>query len=459
MSGRRWHARCIAVLREESAMKVTQLKRVSDGSSPESSVRSTAGQDTAVTDEGSVWRKHSRWFVIGAGGLVVVAALAWLAHSWSTSAHVISADRLRITAVKTGHFVRDVAAQGTVVAAVSPTLFSVAPGTISYKAHAGDSVAKGAVLAILDSPELMNEYQRERATLDSLSAALEHQEIEIRRQLLTGQQQADLAQVAIKAAERELKRAQWAWDQHAMSERDYQHAIDDVSTAKLNFEHARDTAGLERESVALDLRTKRLERDRQALVVDGLKQRVNDLTVRSPVDGMVANLAQPEKTRVAQDTPLLTVVDLTAFEVEFHVAESYAGDIKPGMEAQITLGGRTAEGTVTAISPEVRQSEVIGRVKFKSTDQRGLRQNERTSVRIVLDERDNVVQFERGALIDEATRAVYVVRDNQAVRTPVELGAASVADIEVIRGLAPGDNVIISDTRDFNDTPELLIGK
>jgi HlyD family secretion protein len=231
----------------------------------------------------------------------------WLAHAWSNSSHTVAADRLRIAAVQQGHFVRDVAAQGTVVAAVNPTLFSIAPGTVSYAVHAGDTVVTGAVLATLDSPELSNEYQRERATLDSLNAALERQEIEIRRQLLTSQQQSDLAQVAIKAAERELKRAQWAWDQHAMSERDYQHAIDDVSTAKLNFDHARDTAGLERDSVVLDLRTRRLERDRQALVVAGLKQRVDQLTVRSPVDGMVANLAQPEKTRVAADAPLLTV--------------------------------------------------------------------------------------------------------------------------------------------------------
>ncbi len=440
-------------------MTITQLKRTVG--SEATTVRTTSGQDTTVLDPSATRRRRRLWSLLaGTTTLALAGILAWLAHAWSNSSHLVSADRLHITTVRQSHFVRDVAAQGTVVAAVSPTLFAVAPGTVSYQVHAGDPVSKGMVLATLDSPELNNEYQRERATLDSLNAALAHQEIEIRRQLLTGQQQADLAQVAIKAAERELKRAQWAWDQHAMSERDYQHSIDDVATAKLNFEHARDTAGLERDSVVLDLRTKRLERDRQALVVAGLKQRVDDLTIRSPVDGMVANLAQPEKTRVIENTPLLTVVDLTALEIEFHVAESYAGDIKPGMAAEIALGGRTLEGTVTAISPEVRQNEVVGRVKFKSAQQQiGLRQNERASVRIVLDERDNVVNFERGALIDEATRAVYVVRGDRAIRTPVVLGAASVSDIEVIRGLAPGDNVIVSDTRDFNDAPELLIGK
>ena len=440
-------------------MKITQLRRVDSGDAATSeAVRTTAGQDTAVTDNSAARRRMTRYLIAGGAAAALLLVLVWLVHSWSRSNHMVSADLLSITTVKQGHFVRDVSAQGSVVAAVSPTLFAIAAGTVSYSVHAGDTVAKGAELATLDSPELKNEYQRERATLDSLTAALSHQEIEIRRQLLTSQQQADLAQVAIKAAERELKRAQWAWDQHAMSERDYQHAIDDVSTAKLNFDHARETAGLERDSVVLDLRTKRLERDRQALVVEDLEHRVEELTVRSPVDGMVSNLAQPEKTRVAASAPLITVVDLTNFEIEFQIAESFAGDIKPRMAAEITLGGRTVAGMVTAISPEVRQNEVTGRVKF-NVQPPGLRQNERASVRIVIDERDNVVNFQHGAGIDAATRAVYVVRGDQAVRTPVTLGAASVADIEVVSGLVPGDRVIISDTRDYNDAPELLIGK
>ena len=255
-----------------------------------------------------------------------------------------------------------------------------------------------------------------------------------------------------------MKRAQWAWDQKAISERDYKRAQDDVATAKLNFEHARDTASLERDSLALDLRTRTLERQRQALVVENLKQQVDELKVRSPVDGMVANLAQPDKTKLAANAPLLTVVDLRALEIEFQVAETYAGAIKPGMTAEVTLEGRTQTGKVTAISPEVRQNEVTGRVKFTQQPP-GLRQNERASVRIVLDERDNVLKFEHGPFIDETTRAVYVRHGDQAVRTPVELGAASVSEVEVLRGLSSGDAVIVSDMRDFKDTPAVTIGR
>jgi len=442
-------------------MKLAHLKRITDSSSPapaadEVRMRGTQAQDAPLSTPPPLWR-HYRMRLMLAAAALAVFVLAWLIHGWLATGQVISRERVRLAEVRRGHFVRDVAAEGTVVASVSPTLFAVAPGTVSYTVHAGDAVSKGELLATLDSPELTNELAREQATLDSLNAALARQQLEIRREILTAQQQADLAQVAIKAAERELKRSQWAWDQRVISERDYTRAIDEVSTARLNFDHARDTAGIERESLAFDLRTKRLERDRQALLVESLEQRAAALSVRSPVAGMVANLAQPQKTRVAADAPLLTVVDLSAFEIEFQVAETYAGEIKPGMHADITLEGRTVPGAVTAISPEVRQSQVTGRVKFSGAQPPGLRQNERNAVRIVLDERDAVLKFERGSFIDDTTRALYVVRGSQAVRVPVALGAASVSEIEVLRGLAAGDQVIISDMRDANQAPEVAI--
>lgn len=448
-------------MHSHQGMKLAQLKKIPLGESAASAAAGTAMRGTGAQDvpralRSSIWQRYRIGLAL-AGSALGLLLIALAVMRWLDTGQVVSHERLRTAMVTRGHFVRDVAAEGTVVAAVSPTLFAIAPGTVSYTVRAGDAVHKDQVLAILDSPELTNELQREQATLQSLDAALARQQIEIRRQLLSSQQGADLAQVAIDAAERELKRSQWAWDQRVISERDYTRALDEVKTSRLNFDHARENAGLERDSLALELRTRRLERDRQALTVAALSERVAGLTLRSPVEGMVANLAQPQRTRVAMNTPLLTVVDLSAFEIEFQVAEVYARDIRPGMTAEVTVEGRTVPGTVTAISPEVRQNQVTGRVKFRGRQPPGLRQNERTAVRIVLDERDNVLKFERGPLIDENTRALYVVRGSQALRVPVLLGAASVSDIEVIRGLAAGDEVVVSDMRDVGQAPRVTI--
>jgi HlyD family secretion protein len=105
----------------------------------------------------------------------------------------------------------------------------------------------------------------------------------------------------------------------------------------------------------------------------------------------------------------------------------------------------------------VRQSQVTGRLKFAGEDPPSLRQNQRASVRIVLDERNDVLAFDRGSQLGDTSTSVYVVRGERAVRVPVRLGGASISKIEALQGLEPGDRVIISDTRDFRGAPEVLI--
>jgi HlyD family secretion protein len=422
----------------------------------DAAIRGTEAQDIVVA--GAPDRTRQKWIGMAVGALGIILVFGLLIRGWSATEHTISRERLRIATVTEGPFVRDVSAQGTVVAAVSPTLFAVAAGNISYLVHAGDTVQAGQVLAALASPTLENEFQRERATLESLDTALQRQIIEIRRQKLRTQEEADLANVQIRAAEREMQRAQSAWDKGAIAERDLRRAEDERESAKLSYEHARDTAGLEQESLDLDLRSRRLERERQGYVVANLKRRVDELAVRAPVGGMVANLAAVEKANVAENAPLLTVVDLSAFEVEFQVADVYARDIKPGMEAGIALDGRDYKGLVTGISPEVRSGQVTGRVKFAGEQPPGLRQSQRGSVRIVIEQRAKAMKFERSSDIASGTRAVYVVEGDQAILMPVELGAASVGEIEVLKGLTPGQEVVISGTGDLKDIPEFHIG-
>ena len=420
------------------------------------SMRGTQSQDRVVAPARSRQALIKRYGIIGGIAVAALAVLAWSAHAWLSSEKVIPRERLRTAEVERGPFLRDVAATGLVVAAVSPTLFAEAPGTIIYKVRAGDAVKAGDILGIVQSAALTNEYERERATLASSDAALNRQIIEVRRQILKSGQDSDLAKVQITAAEREFKRAQDAWDIHVIPERDYKRAQDDLETAKLNYAHAVETGGLEKDSLQLELRSQRAQRDAQGLRVTRLHERVDALTLKSPVDGIVATLSQVERAKVPENAPLVTVVDLSALEIEFQVAESYANEIRPGMNAEVTLDGRKLIGTVAGISPDVRNSQVTGRVRFNQQPQ-SLRQNQRASVRIVLDERNEVLKVARSPFHDTETRFVYVLREDQAVRTPVEFGAAAIGEIEVRNGLKPGDVVVLSDMRDFKDAPTVLV--
>jgi HlyD family secretion protein len=422
----------------------------------EPSIRDTSAQDVYV-DPTPRARRRQRFMLIGLGcAVVLLAVIIWLVRSWASSAVVVSRERVRIAQVTRGPFVRDLAAQGTVVVSNSPTLFAVATGTVTFDVRAGDAVSEGQVLAVIDSPSLKSEYAREQATLDGLKVALERETIETRRQILQNKQNADLAGTQIRATERELERAKAGLDQGVVPRRDFDRAQDQRDDARLVYEHALSNAKLQEESLNFELKTKRSELERQRLTVEELARRVAALTVRSPVKGMVGNLLANQKANVGENTPLLSVVDLTALEVEFRVAESYAADLAIDMAAEISYAGKKYPGVVTSISPEVKQGEVTGRVRFADKPPPGMRQNQRVNVRIVLDARDNVLKVERGAFVD-AGAVAYVVEGDRARRQPIQLGSMSVGEVEIVSGLDAGSQIIVSSTGDFGNATEVRL--
>lgn len=421
-----------------------------DGGRKVTRIRDTSAQDQAVDPRPQLLRQRYKLIAAASGAVLLLIVIVMLVRNWLSAEMSVPLERVRIAEVTRGAFVRDVSAQGTVVAAVSPTLFAPATGTVHFLVQAGDEVKKSQVIARLDSPELRNELEQERATLEGLEVAVQRQSIDTRRQLLANQQASDIANVNIQAAERELRRAEDSWSKRLISERDYEKARDDAAAAKVNHKHAIESAVLQKESLQFELRARRLERDGQRLVVEDLERRVADLDIKSPVDGVIGTLAVAERTSVALNAPLLTVVDLTAFEIEFLVPETYADDLGLGMEAEVTYSGQKYAAKVSAVSPEVRQGQVAGRLRFSGEAPKGLRQNQRVSSRIVLESREDVLKVQRGAFLDSSGgRVAYVVSDDVAVRTPIRIGATSVSEIEIVEGLTEGDRIIISNVSDF----------
>lgn len=413
-------------------------------------MRGTAAQDRPI--EAAPRTRRRRW--LAGGGVLAALILGVLAYpavrDFLSSERTVPAAAVRIATVTRGRFVSDVSAQGTIVAALSPTLTAAAPGNVSYAVRAGESVKKGQVLAHIDSPELKNQYDREQAGLDALDATLQRESIDLRRKLLENQKNVDTANLLLRAAQREVDRIEAAWNLKVIPRRDVDKAHDDLEAARLTQRQTEAGDGLAHESLNLDLRMHRLDRDRQRLVVADLKRKMDELTLHSPVDGVVGTLAAAERGAVAANASIVTVVDLSVFEVEFAAPDVYAGSLRPGMPAEVSIGAGLVQATVAAVSPEVRQGQVIGRLRFAGKMPADIRQNQRVSLRMILDSRDRIVKVERGAFIDSGGgRVAYVVRDGQAVRTPISVGASSAGEVEILSGLADGEKIVVSSLDPF----------
>ncbi len=422
-------------------------------------IRDTSAQDRVLAPQRNR-RRQLTWAGIGiAAAIAIIACIPTVASLLSADSAASSA-RLRIAEVKRGDLTRDVSVQGRVVAAVSPTLYTRSPGTVALTVNAGDKVAKGQVLAEVDSPELTNKLKQEQATLDSLGIEVERAVIDNHKREAASEMALAQASIDRQTAEREVERNRTAFERGAQSELEVLRAKDALSKAKLAEENARRNVQLDRDSLAFELRTRRFALDRQKLLVQDLERQVDELKLRSPVDGQVGQLLVQQRANVPANAGILSVIDLSALEIEVQVPEVFAHDLAPGMSAQIQDASGQYAGEVSAISPEVVDGQVTGRVRFSGEKPAGLRQNQRLTTRILMDEHPGVLMVERGPFVDTgAGRVAYVVRDGTAWRTPIEVGATSLDAVEIVSGLKEGDRIVISGTDEFKGAQRVALSR
>jgi len=419
-------------------------------------IRDTSAQDRSLSPAQAPASRRPLW--LAAAAVLALVLLGWVLSGWLGSARAVSADRLRIAEASRGLLVRDASANGRVVAAVSPTLYAPAGGTVALKILAGDTVEAGQVLAEIDSPELRNELQREQATLAQLEAEVARQRILARKASLLAQREADDAEVTRLAALRDLQRAERGYELGAIAQVEYLRAKDAMASADIRAKHAASASGLETQDVALALKTQEQLLERQRLVTANLERRVDELNVRAPVAGIIGTLSIADRAVVPANAPLMTVVDLSRLEVEIEMPESYAEDLGLGMGAEVRIGAATQAGTISAISPEVVNNQVLVRVRFAGEQPAGLRQNQRVTARVLFEEKPDVVKLARGPFVEQlGGRFAYVIEDGIAVRRPIRLGATSVGEVEILEGIAPGERVVISGTDTFADAERVAI--
>ena len=419
-------------------------------------------QDTSATDV-TITRRGPRrsTVVVGVvGGVLIVGlALAWPSiQRWSGTERSFDRSRLRFAQVTRGTLVRDLAVSGRIVASSYPTLYSPAQGTVTLEVRAGDTVSRGRLLARIDSPELAGELAQQASHVEALEAALDGKRVTNQTKILANQQDVDLKRLKQETAQREMERSDTALADGLLNQIEYAKSKDALAIARLEYEHAVQNARLQQETLEHTLRNTEKQLERQRLILEEARRRVRELDVLSSVDGVVGSVSVNPEDTVTPNQQLMTVIDLSAFEIEIDIPENYADDISIGADAEITYEGRIYGGEVSSVSPEVTGSLVEGRIVFGGDLPQGLKQNQRVSTRIILSSKENVLKARRGPYLEAGGgRKIYLVKGDVATQQSITVGATSITEVEIVSGLEEGDTIVISDTSRFQDAKSDLL--
>lgn len=394
--------------------------------------------------------------------LATLTPLIWFGfptvRKWTAAERSFERAKLRIETVQRGDLISDLSVEGRIVASSYPTLYSPAPGTVTLAVKAGQQVVKGQVLATIESPELRSQVQQEASTVAGLEATLSRQKIQTKTDDLLNAQDIDLKQLRFETAERAYARAKTSFEKGLINTADFEEAEDEVKISKLELKNARENALLQRERMTFELQNQASQLERQRLVLQEAERRLAELEIRSPVDGVIGSLTVDPTDVVIANQPILTVIDLSAFEIAIDVPEMYADKIQTGTSAEIRYENQIYAGRVIAISPEVSQSVVRGTVVFEGEPPRGLKQNQRVSARMILTTVADVFKVRRGPFLESTGgRQVFVVEGNRATRRDIEIGETSLSEVEIRSGLSEGEQIIISDLTRFEGIETLYL--
>jgi HlyD family secretion protein len=353
-----------------------------------------------------------------------------------------------VDTVKRGPMVRQVRGTGTLVPEDTRWIPALTDGRVErIVLRPGAVVEARSVILELSNPELEQGAIDAELQLKGAEAVLTNRRVELQSQLLT--QRASAATV-----ESEYRQARLQAEADAELAKD---GLTSTLTMKISASRADDLEHrwkIEQQRLAMaeqalrsQLAVQEAEVDRLRTVHQLRRTQLDNLRVRAGFAGVLQAVPVEVGARVAPGTNLARVADPARLKAELRIAETQAKDIAIGQVAAVDTRNGVVEGRVARIDPAATAGTVTVDIELLGTLPRGARPDLTVDGTVELERLDNVVYVGRPAFGQEQSTVGLFKLDQQggAERTQVRLGRSSVNTIEILEGLAPGDQVVLSD--------------
>jgi HlyD family secretion protein len=405
-------------------------------------------------------KKKIRRILYGAVGLVAIVLITVGVSRLQPAAPSVERATVWVDTVKRGSMIRQVRGSGTLV----PENIRWVPATTQGRVERilirpGATVTPNTVILEMSSPDVQQAateahlaYQSAQAAFTNRKAELESELLRQESELVTLESNLKQAQLTLAANEELFKEKLIS----ALQLKQYQGTAEELKNRvasgqkRLEITRAGAKSQLAPQEAAVN----------QAKAIYELRtQQLEHLKVRSPMDGVLQVVPVEVGQQVAPGTNLARVADPTVLKAELRIAETQTKDIAIGQPAEVDTRNGTVKGRVARIDPASANGTVGVDVTLEGALPAGARPDLSVDGTIRLELLDNVIYVGRPAFGQEnSTVGLFKVgADGEAVRVNVKLGRSSVSTIEVVEGLQPGDQVILSDMSSYDDYPRIRL--
>jgi HlyD family secretion protein len=395
-------------------------------------------------------QKRRRRILFASGGVLALIVITVALSHLKPAVPSVDRSTVWVDTVKRGPMVREVRGLGTLVPEEIRWIPANTEGRVEkIVVRPGTQVKADTVILELSSPELEQAAHDAESKLKAAEAEFTTLQAKLQRDLLD--QESNTARV-----HSEYQQARIESDMNEQLKKnglvaELQYKTSQVKAAELLNRDAIEEKRLNfaRDSIEPQLASKQAEVDQVKAAAQLKLDQVEALHVKAGMNGVLQQMPVDVGQRVKIGDNLARVADPTKLKAEIKIAETQAKDIQIGEKTTIDTRNGVVTGHVTRVDPAVEQGTVKVDAQVDGELPRGARPDLTIDGTIELERLDDVIYVGRPAFGQENnTVSIFklVSGSSEAVRTPVKLGRSSVNSIEIINGLQPGDQVILSDT-------------
>ena len=405
--------------------------------------------------------KKTRRNVMVAGGVVALVLVTAWTLSLDPASQSIERSAVLIDSVRQGDVVRDVRGPGTLVPEHIRWITAQASARVErLTSESGKTVGSGELLLELSNPDLQIQTMQAEQQVRQATIELLNLKTNLRSQLLTQQGLVATTRTQFVSATQEARAADSLSMRKLLSSNEVtnRRAQADEYTTRLRIEQER--LKLMEQAIDSQIAAQAGQVEQLKAIAQNQKERLQSLMVRAPGSGVLQDLTLQLGQWVPAGATLAKVVEPGRLKAVLRIPESQAKDVTIGQAASVDTRNGFVAGHVTRKDPSAQGGSVTVDVTLDGVLPKGAVPDLSVDGTIVIEKLNNVMYSGRPAFsAGSGAASLFRVVDGgrAAVRVPVELGRSSVNVIEIVRGLAVGDKIIVSDMSQYANVARVRI--
>lgn len=401
-------------------------------------------------------KKLIRYGVAGVAGVVVLSVLVSLMRTG------VKEKDLVFSTVEQGTIEVSVSASGKVVPAFEEIINSpIHTRILEVYKKGGDSVDVGTPILKLDLQSAETEYKKQLDEEQMKRYQLEQLEVNNSTYLSDLEMQVKVSEMKLNRMEVELRNERYL-DSLGSGTTDRVHQAElNFKTGKLELEQLHQQLANERKVKAADLKVKQLEYEIFRKSLAETKRTLDDAQVRSPRKAILTYINNQIGAQVGEGTQIAVISDLSHFKVEGEIADTYGDRVAAGGRAIVKIGSEKLEGQVSNVTPLSKNGVISFTVRLEDDSNRRLRSGLKTDVYVMNAVKEDVMRMANASYYVGRGEYDLFVRDGEGrlIKRKVQLGDSNFEYVEVVSGLKPGDQVVVSDLSQYKNKNKLKLKK